>query len=177
MPRNKAKWINQELMSQGYHRALEGMSMVREYDLAPDLVLYRFIDTSNGSPEASANGPWWLEYEYFMKIKQFALQHGYSLSYAARLFAAILYEYSEVNGYVRARVLQPLRCWKGRGKQVRSAGKDPRDLPTMTPMQSIHEIYQLYVPGIVRGGSLFGSAFKFLEYTPLPVSEGWPGTR
>lgn len=174
MLRNSAKWINQELMSQGYHKALEGMSMVREYDLAPDLVLYRFIDTSNGSPETGANGPWWLEYEYFQKIKHFALQHGYSLSYAARLFAAILYEYSEVNGYVRARVL---RCWKGRGKQVRSAGTDPRDLPTMTPMQSIHEIYQLYVPGIVRGGSLFGSAFKFLEYTPLPVSEGWPGVR
>lgn len=173
----KAKWANQELMTQGHLKALEGMSMVRQQDLNPGVVLYRFIDTSVGGPEIGANGPWWLEYEYFMKIKQFALQHGYSLSYAARLFAAILYEYSAVNGFVRAEVIQQLGCWKGRGKQVRSEGKDSRDLPTMTPMQSIHESYQLYVPGIVRGGSLFGSAFKFLEFTPLPVSKGWPGTR
>ena len=173
---SQAKWANQELMSQGYHKALEGMSMVRQQELPPGQVLYRFIDTSVGSPESGANGPWWLEYEYFMKIKQFALQHGYSLSYAARLFAAILYEYSEVNGFVRAEVVQPLRSWKGRGKQVRSVGKDSRDLPTMTPMQSMHEIYQLYVPGIVRGGSLFGSAFKFLDFIPLPVTNNWPGT-
>ena len=164
-------------MSQGYHKALEGMSMVRQQELPPGQVLYRFIDTSVGSPESGANGPWWLEYEYFMKIKQFALQHGYSLSYAARLFAAILYEYSEVNAFVRAEVVQPLRCWKGRGKQVRSAGKDSRDLPTMTPMQSIHEIYQLCVPGIVRGGSFFSSAFKFIEFTPLSTSDGWSGVR
>ena len=173
----KAKWANHELMSQGYHKALEGMSMVRQQNLNPGVVLYRFINTSGGGPEIGANGPWWLEYEYFMKIKQFALQHGYSLSYAARLFAAILYEYSEVNGFVRAEVMQPLRCWKGRGKQVRSEGKDSRDLPTMTPMQSIHEIYQLYVPGIVRGGSLVGSAFKVLGFTPLPTSSGWQGVR
>jgi hypothetical protein len=177
VPRDTAKWINQELMSQGYHKALEGMNMVRQVELHPGQVLYRFIDTSTGSPESAANGPWWLEYEYFQKIKHFALQHGYSLSYAVRLFAAILYEYSEVNAYVRAEVIQPLLCWKGRGKQVRSAGKDPRDLPTMTPMQSIHEVYQLYVPGIIRGGSLFGTAFKFIEYTPLPVSKGWPEVR
>lgn len=164
-------------MSQGYGKALEGMSMVRQQDLNPGVVLYRFIDRSGGSPEIGANGPWWIEYEYFMKIKQFALQHGYSLSYAARLFAAILYEYSEVNGFVRAEVMQPLRCWKGRGKQVRSEGKDLRDLPTMTPMQSVHEIYQLYVPGIVRGGSLVRSSFKLLEFTPLLTSNGWPGVR
>lgn len=173
---SQAKWANQEVMSQGYHKALEGMSMVRQQELPLGQVLYRFIDTSAGSPESGASGPWWLEYEYFMKIKQFALQHGYSLSYAARLFVAILYEYNEVNGFVRAEVIQPLGCWKGRGKQVRSAGKDSRDLPTMTPMQSIHEIYQLYVPGIVRDGSLFRSALKFLEFIPLPISNHWPGT-
>lgn len=46
----------------------------------------------------------------------------------------------------------------------------------MTPMQSIHEIYQLYVPGNVRGGSLFGSAPKFLDFIPLPVTNNRPAT-
>lgn len=62
-------------------------------------------------------------------MKMFALQHEYSSSYAARLFAAILYEYSEVNAFVRAEVVQPLRSWKCRSKQVGSVGKDSRDLP------------------------------------------------
>ena len=40
-------------------------------------------------------------------------------------------------------------------------GRDPRDLPTMTPMQGYHEVYQLFVPGIGAQGSLFPTAMQF----------------
>ena len=84
----------------------------------------------------------------------------------ARLFVAILYEWSEVSGYVRAEVLQPLDVWKGRGKPVEATGKDRRDLQTMTPMQSVNEVYQLFIPGVSSETTLFPSVFKFIEYVP-----------
>jgi hypothetical protein len=113
--------------------------------------LYRFIDLSKAPSLLAADGPWWFEYEYFQKIKHFADQHGYSLGYCARMFAAILYEWSEVNAVVRAEVTSgPLLVWKGKGKQVQATGKDSRDVtaphgvltslnpqpsPKMTPLQ------------------------------------------
>lgn len=130
-------------------QAMTGMSMVRPIVIPEGTVLYRFYDSRRApTPAQGAEGAWWLEYEHFQTIKHFAARHDHSLSYAARLFAAILYEWSEVDALVACRTLAPLSAWKGRGKQVQSAGKDARDLPTMTPMQSILEIYQLYVPGI-----------------------------
>jgi hypothetical protein len=42
--------------------------------------------------------------------------------------------------------------------------KDPRDLPTMTPMQSSLEIYQLFVPGLENKNSLFGTALKVISH-------------
>src|SRR4051812_27684107 len=103
------------------------------------------------------NGPWWFEYESFQSIKHFAQRNGYSFSYAARLFAAILYQWSEVDAFVRCEVRQPLRVWKGRGKQVESTGQDGRDSPKMTPMQSVLEVYQLCIPGVGGPNSISGS--------------------
>ena len=71
-----------------------------------------------------------------------------------------------MSGVVRAEVLQPSRAWKGRGKQVEGTARDARDLPRMTPMQSVHEVYQLFIPGIGGPHSLFPSAMRFLDYTP-----------
>jgi hypothetical protein len=159
--------VNESLFAASMEKALEGMAMLRRYDLRRGQVLYRFVDvTRSPSPQVAANGPWWLEYEAFQQVKQFGLRHGYSIDYSARLHAAVLYEWSEIGGYVRAEVVQPLVAWKGRGKQVAGTGKDARDLPTMTPMQSVNEIYQLFVPGMHRGTRLFGTALKFLEFLP-----------
>ena len=93
-------------------------------------------------------------------VESFVGTNGYSPSYAARLFAAILYEWSEVNAFVACRTTGRLVAWKGRGKQVSSSGRDKRDLATMTPMQSVLEIYQLYIPGIGGPGSLASAALR-----------------
>ncbi len=139
--------------------------MIRPHDLQTGQVLYRFIDVTRcPGPRVGAEGPWWFEFEAFQQIKHFGLRNNYPLDYSARLHAAILFEWSEVTGVVAAQLLQPLRAWKGRGKQIQTQGRDPRDLPTMTPMQGYHEVYQLFVPGIGAQGSLFPTAMQFLEY-------------
>ena len=147
--------------------AMKGLAMARRILVPKGQILYRFVDVSRSpSPVSAANGPWWLEYEAFQQVRHFGLRHGYSLEYSARLFVAILYESSEVSGYVRAEVLQPLDVWKGRGKPVEATGKDRRDLQTMTPMQSVNEVYQLFIPGVSSETTLFPSVFKFIEYVP-----------
>jgi hypothetical protein len=157
--------INAHLLASSRVAAYKGMSIVRPYDLQTGQILYRFIDVTRcPGPRVGADGPWWFEFEAFQQIKHFGLRNHYSLDYSARLHAAILYEWSEVTGVVRARLIQPLQAWKGRGKQVPSEGRDPCDLPTMTPMQGHQEVYQLFVPGIGGKGSLFPTAMQFLEY-------------
>lgn len=135
-------------------QALSGLSMARPYELQRGQVIYRFYDRRRApTPMLGAQGSWWFEFEHFQTIKHFALRHGYSLSYAARLFAAVLYEWSEVDAFVACRTTRSIPGWKGRGRQIRQdelskTSRDPRDLPTMTPMQGMLEVYQLFVPGL-----------------------------
>lgn len=157
--------VNNLFFNQGAVKAREGMSMIRPIELPKGTVIYRFYDSNRStSPEDGARGAWWIEFEYFQQIKHFADQHGYSRSYAARLFAAILYEWSEVNAYVRCQVVEPLQAWKGRGKQVESKGKDARDLAKMTPMQSVLEIYQLCIPGLDGQFSVAPRALRIIDF-------------
>lgn len=157
------QFANEQFVSAGYTKARDGMSLIRPVELMPSQIIYRFYDSTRVlTPSQGANGAWWVEFESFQSIKHFAERQGYSFSYAARLFAAILYEWSEVNAFVRCQVTQPLKVWKGRGKQVESTGKDSRDLPKMTPMQSVLEIYQLYLPGVGGQNSIANSVLKLL---------------
>ena len=153
-------YANEQFVASGYAKALRGMSMVRRVDLLPGQVIYRFYDSIK--PMSAPNGPWWVEFDSFQTIKHFAERHGFSFSYAARLFLAILYEWSEVDAFVRCQLTKPVKAWKGRGKQVESTQKDPRDLPRMTPTQSLLEVYQLYLPGFGGCNSLSSSALKIL---------------
>jgi hypothetical protein len=153
--------INQAQMAHGQAEALKGLSMLRAVVVPAGQVIYRFYDSQRAlTPAQGAEGEWWFEFEHFQAIKHFGLRHGHSMSYAARLFAAILYEWSDVNAYVACRTRAALACWKGRGKQVRSQGKDVRDLPTMTPMQSVLEVYQLFIPGMKAPGSIADRAVE-----------------
>jgi len=130
------------------------MNMIRLIEIAPGQVLYRFYDSRRApTPDMCANRPWWLEFEHFQTIKHFALQHGYDFGYAARIFAAILYDWSEVDSFVACRIMKPLSAWKGRGKQVQATGKDPRDLPKMTLTKRARDLSTLY-PGIGGNDSL-----------------------
>jgi len=89
---------NNPYFSAGYAKARAGMSLIRPIEIYPGQVLYRFYDSTRArTPEEGADGPWWLEFEYFQTVKHFALRHGYTMSYSARLFAAILYEWSEID--------------------------------------------------------------------------------
>jgi hypothetical protein len=157
-------FANNAFYNAGISKAREGMSMIRPYEISAGTVIYRYYDSARaGSPQGGANGAWWVEFEYFQKIKHFAAQHGYSHSYAARLFAAVLYEWSEVDAFVACSVSVPLKAWKGRGKQVQSIGKDARDTPTMTPMQSVLEIYQLCIPGLTGPHSMSSTALEVIR--------------
>lgn len=160
-----------------YLPASRGLSP-HQYELAPGTVLYRFIDLNKGPSIRQADGPWWFEYQYFQNIKHFGQRYGYTMGYTARLFAAIFYEWSEVNAYVRARVQVPLLAWKGKGKQVEVQGRDPRDVvtphgfltettprltPVMTPMQGPWEVLQLYIPGLGWPHHQFSSFLKLID--------------
>src|SRR5580765_4432657 len=142
--------MNAHLTVEARQQSLEpGLSMARPFIVPAGQVLYRFYDTRRApAPQQGAQGEWWFEFEHHQTIKHFALRHGYSMSYAARLFAAVRYEWSEVNAFVACRTKVALPCWKGRGKQVLSKGKDSRDPPTMTPMQSVLVVYQIFIPGM-----------------------------
>lgn len=160
--------LNGHLIPVSRANASQGMSMTRQIVIPAGQVIYRFYDARRApSPADGANGAWWLEFEQFQAVKHFAIRNGYPFTYAARLFAAILYEWSEVNAFVACRTTSALAAWKGRGKQVNSTGKDPRDLPTMTPMQSILEIYQLYVPGLGGPASLAARALRVQAHGAL----------
>lgn len=159
--------------------ALRGLQMARSFEIAPGQVIYRFYDRGRTpTPQLAAHGGWWFEFEHFQTIKHFALRHGDSLSYAARLFAAIMYEFSEVDTYVACRAKRKLVCWKGRGAQIRQedlerADKlnerrpDPRDLRTMTPMQGHLEVYQLYIPGLGGPQPLAPEVLEVVHHGPL----------
>jgi hypothetical protein len=145
-------------------RARKGMRFTRAVPFPPGVTLYRFYDTAKApTRERGAAGCWWFEFEHFQTIKHFALRHGYSLSYAARLFGAIAYEFSAVDALVVCRTKQLIAAWKGAGKQVDTNGKDVRDTPTWTPMQGPHEVYQLYVAGMDWPSKLSEQAFDVMR--------------
>ncbi len=182
---------NQEYLRSSRAKAAEGL-WPNEYPLGKGTVLYRFI-SSRKHPSKAADGPWWFEFEHFQTIKHFALRHGYTLGYSARLFAAILYEFSEVDGLVRAVTTSPLVAWKGKGKQI-IVGKDrplyrpeidtrdfnrtpagvltessPMMLSKMTPMQGLNEVYQLYIPGLGYPHFQFWSYFTLRSVVTIPT--------
>jgi hypothetical protein len=176
---------NQLFIGGSYTRAAEGL-WPREYSIPKGVILYRFINTSKEPPEAGADGPWWFEFDHFQTIRQFSIRHGYSLGYAARLFAAILYEWSEVNAFVRAEVKAPLFAWKGKGKQItvkeheKGDSRDqnrtphgfvteasPQNVSKMTPLQGALEVYQLYIPGMGLRNGNFKVMFDYIEHEPI----------
>lgn len=165
-------FLNEPYFGSSWSEAAKGLRP-REHSIAAGDVLYRFADSRRALAEA-ADGPWWFEYEHFQTIRHFALQHGYSLSYAARLFAAILYEWSEVDTVIRARTKGPLKVWKGAGKQIESGGRDSRDVTErMTPMQGYNSVLQLYVPGLGRPHRKFPELMSVLEVQKIATADSF----
>lgn len=144
--------------------AMKGISNPVLVDLPPGTELFRFVDIHRGPHRIVANSPWWFEFEHFHHIEVFAKRFEHDLRHCARLFLAVLHEYSEITGYVSARTTVPLKALKGRGSVVYSSGKDRRDPAKMAPMQGFNEIYQLYIPGLFRGSPVFEEAFERVRY-------------
>jgi len=122
--------LNEKLLARSRAEAAKGL-WPHEHSIDSGTTLYRFIDAHCAGSSHAADGPWWFEFQEYQTIKQFALRHGCGLGYAARLFAAILYKWSEVNAVVRAQTKCPLVAWKGTGKQIVVGRDRPLYIPEM----------------------------------------------
>ena len=160
-------FANGKYTDHAYIRAMEGISIPIDFDIPRGTHLYRFVDINKGPHRVVANSPWRFEFQYFMQIEEFAERHDHDLAHCARLFLAVLHEYSEITGYVWAWTTRPLKAYKGRGSVQYSSGKDSRDSSRAIPMQSINEVYQLYIPGLGRGLPLFEQCFTRVTYERL----------
>ena len=147
-----------------------GMTKMDRVHLSVGQDYYRFCDSTkfNKDWRAAAAGPWWMEFETFNIIREFARKHKHirdfahehgktGLSYSAKLHLAIPFEWGDCNAVVCARLTKRIDAWKGWGDIVRlsdppAAGKkdyrDARDggakyIPLQKP-----ECFQLYIPEI-----------------------------
>lgn len=110
---------------------------------------YRFA-SSTSSRAAQLGGGWWISFEDFKTISNFAKDNGYGLSEAARLFLALPYSWTRVDRLVSAFLARPLKAYAGRGKVANSPDGDPREAGTKwIPIQHI-KVTQLYIPGLYR---------------------------
>jgi hypothetical protein len=135
---------------------------------------YRFA-SSTSSRDSQLGGGWWIDFENFSKIKQFAQGNHYSLKEAARLMLALPYAWTRVDRLVRALLVQPLKAYAGEGK----AAKGPelsRDKGTQwIPTQHI-KIVQLYIPGLfVRSSQPQDQLFSIAFQQPAEVTQLWEG--
>jgi len=122
---------------------------------------YRFA--SSVSPrEAQLGGGWWLDFEGYNTIAQFANRNGYRLREAARLILALPYEWTKVDRLVRALLRAPLRAYTGYGKPAAGTAAGADRGTRWIPTQHVR-VRQLYIPGLfVRGraAQLYQAAFE-----------------
>jgi hypothetical protein len=131
-----------------------GLAMPQLQDLRVGQRYYRFASVTS-SRDAQLGGGWWIDYENFTKICNFAKKHGYGLEYATRLFLALPYAWTRVDRLVTAILEVPLRAYAGQGKVASPSGEK------WTPMQHL-KVRQLYIPGLYKRGAktqLYKTAF------------------
>jgi hypothetical protein len=163
--------INAHLLGASFSQALSAMDLVSEYQLTPGTVLNRFVYVDvRRTPLSGADGPWWLESDSFKRLQHMALANGLALSRAAGRLASTRGEWDEVNGYVQAEVVGPLKCWKGKGKQVpATAHRRGRAHSVLPPV--LQDVYQLYIPGIGGKSSLFSTSLRYLTFTSIQSTQ------
>jgi hypothetical protein len=149
------KFINELLIDRVfYHAARAGILMPRPVEVYPGQRLYRvtrqvYLDSDINR---TVDSPWWWEFEAWQQMKHFAARFGYSESYSVRLHGALAFKFNETaDAYVIAEALESLKAYKGRGKRMDAKVLDSQhkeDVAGWTPMQTVNEVYQLYVPGM-----------------------------
>lgn len=162
-PADQADIIRHDKSARGLSGGAQngGMSHVQRVHLSVGQYYFRFCDTGrfNSDWKNAASGPWWADYEVFIKVKQAARRRGtiqdYAnkvrssrLAYAAKLFFAIPYEWGDCGSLVIARLKVRLDAYKGHGLPAYLGAADPRDggakyVPIQDPT-----ISQLYIPGL-----------------------------
>lgn len=168
----------QERIARGFteHGQNGGMSQVQQVHLSPGQTYYRFCDAARFAkdPAGAASGGWWIDYEVFLRIRNaardsatmrdYAARHGQAgLSYAAKLYLAVPYEWGDCGAIVVAQLKTRLDAFRGRGLTAYLDGTDPRDGGAKySPMQDA-TISQLYIPEL---RSHFATAFTIVEKGP-----------
>lgn len=123
-----------------------GILMPKVISLSTGKYYYRFA-SSTSSHESQLGGGWWLDFENFKKIEQFATKNQYSIQDAARLMLALPYEWTRVNRLVRAKLIEPMKAYAGEGKPVKMSSSKNQKGTIWVPTQHI-KILQLYIPGL-----------------------------
>ena len=124
-----------------------GIDNPQRYHLMVGQPYYRFAN-STSDEVAQAGGGWWVEFDQFLVIKDFARRNGYTLCDAARLFLALPYQWTRVDRLWTATLQLPLDAYAGFGKTAEVRSKPGTEGDRWTPMQHI-KVRQLYIPGLV----------------------------
>ncbi len=145
---------------QGVASGTGGILMPKPISLSVGHRYYRFA-SSTTARDSQVGGGWWIDYENFRLIEDYARQFDYSLTESARLFLSLPVEWTRVDRLVSAILEQPLKAYAGEGKPVRSGGDSPD--ANWTPMQH-RKAKQMFIPGLYQQGrapreQLFRQAF------------------
>ena len=155
------KLVDHERKARGMDGARQngGMSRVQRIHLGVGQDYFRFCDSRRfaENPQRAASGGWWADYEVFLKVKQAARRQGtiqdYAnkagvsrLSYAAKLYFALPFEWGDCGALVIARLSSRIDAFKGLGLPAYLDRADPRDGGAKyVPIQD-RTIAQLYIP-------------------------------
>jgi hypothetical protein len=146
-----------------------GMTNPARIHLAVGTRYFRFCDTKRANKDfmREAAGGWWVDYEVFGRMRDFAKRHAHiqdfagrqgqsALSYAVKLHMAVPYEWGDSGVLVSALLTSRLDAYKGLGDIANVGGSDARDGgANYIPLQK-KDIYQLYIPELFKH---FGAAF------------------
>jgi hypothetical protein len=143
-------------------KAGEGMWAISKVHLCPGQFYYRFVDADRVAPPHWADGPWWVDYENYLRIRKLAEAGGSTLGYAARLTLAIAYEFSAVNGVVRAYLSHPVDALAGRGRTIADRASEAKGMTWRPPP----DVMQLYIPRLASAPgiqSISRAAFTLVD--------------
>jgi len=108
--------------------------------LSPGHRYYRFAGATTAWID-QLSSPWWMSFDTFQIIRQYADRNDLGLPHAARLFLAIPEEWSRMDRVISAQLAEPLDAYAGRGKVA--TGTDGN----WTPIQHM-QVTQIFIPGL-----------------------------
>jgi hypothetical protein len=131
-----------------------GIENPKQQHLRANQFYYRFA--SSTAPQSCLNGAWWLEFETFNKIRNFARASIADGSSSDARREAVRYclalPWGQCDRLVRALFIQEVEVYRGVGRVARGHTKvtpTGDSVPTRyIPPQHIKELYQLYIPGM-----------------------------